>query len=154
LRASSGSSWVLKSVFWKGRDISDVPIDLAAVQQVTDLTVTLTNAVPTLSGIVQTERGVAAESVAVIAFPVSPSGWTRYGLLPRSIKTAATSTTGTFEFKTLPAGDFYVVAVPASQRNAWQDPGFLQRMSAVGARVRLSWGETTTQALRLIGDAR
>jgi len=44
--------------------------------------------------------------------------------------------------------------VPASQRTAWQDPAFLQRMSSIAARVRLSWGETTAQSLRLIGEAR
>jgi len=154
LRAGAFGGWMVRSVSWQGRDITDVPIDLAAVPRATDVTITLTNAVPTLRGSVETERGERADGVAVLAFPAAQDGWRRYGVTPRSIKTTSTSSTGAFEFTTLPAGDYYVVAVPAALRTAWQDPAFLQRMSSVAARVRLSWGETTAQSLRLIGEAR
>ncbi len=146
--------WMVKSVTWRERDVTDVALDLAAVRQVSEVTVTLTNVVPTLSGVVRGRDGLAAENAAIVVFPVTRTSWTRYGLMPRGITTIAASTTGAFEITTLPAGDYFAVAVPDAQRWAWHEAGFFERMSAVATRVRLSWGQTTTQTLPLVAEAR
>jgi hypothetical protein len=111
--------------------------------------------VPTVTGIVRDGQGLPAEAAAaVIAFPVEPQAWAAYGLTPRRIKSASTSSSGSFEMTTLPAGEYYLLAVPASQRLAWQDPEFLMRMAPAATRVRVQWGDTTAQDLRLQGQDR
>ena len=49
---------------------------------------------------------------------------------------------------TLPAGDFYLIAVDQSQVNAWSEPGFLAAAARTAIRVSLAWGESKTQGLR------
>ena len=49
----------------------------------------------------------------------------------------------------MPAGEYYVVAVPAARRDAWRDPQFLEKLASVATRVTVGWGETKTQDLVL-----
>jgi hypothetical protein len=152
LRMQTSAGWLVKSVTWNGRDYAEIPFDAAATRDFSDVLVTVTNAVPTLTGAVRDGQGATADSAVVMAFPVEPESWAGYGFTPRRIKTTSTSNTGMFEFKTLPAGEYFLLAVPPSQRRAWQNPDYLRRMAATATRVRVDWGETTSQDLRLAGQ--
>jgi hypothetical protein len=85
----------------------------------------------------------------VIAFPVDPAGWTNYGLAPARIEATMAGVDGAFHIETLPAGDYFVVAVPRGQIDAWQDPAFFKRALPRASRVTLEWGKTGTVQLTI-----
>jgi hypothetical protein len=106
--------------------------------------VTFTNAPASLSGTVRGASGPAAGEAGVIVFPVEPDRWINYGLNPVRIKTARTSTTGAFRIRALPAGDYFVIAIPATRVYAWQEPEFFRKAQASAVRVSFGWGEQRT----------
>jgi hypothetical protein len=105
----------------------------------------VTDKVAKLSGVVQGE-GANAAPPAVIYFPTDPAQWSRYGLRPTRIGSASVSSRGSFQVE-LPAGEYFVVAVPAPQNRLWQDPKRLEAASALARRVTLAWDETRTETL-------
>jgi hypothetical protein len=67
-------------------------------------------------------------------------------LRPTRIGSASVSSRGSFQVE-LPAGEYFVVAVPAPQNRLWQDPKRLEAASALARRVTLAWDETRTETL-------
>jgi hypothetical protein len=147
---SAQPSWMIKSIQWGGRDFSDAPFDTNAAQDVTGVVVTLTNAVPVVTGNVRNPDGSMPNGSLVVVFPVDPARWTNYGLLPARIKTATPSSAGTFRINTLPAGNYYAVALDSTQRNAWLEPDFFKNAQPSAAKVSIAWGGTTNVDLQVI----
>jgi protocatechuate 3,4-dioxygenase beta subunit len=146
LRAS-GSSWLVKSIQWRGRDYTDAPFDTSAVESFTGVVMTLTNAAPVLTGTVREPNGTPASGATVIVFPADRAGWTSYGLTPSRIKSTFATNVGTFRLSTLPAGDYYVVALEGSPPSVWQEPEFFRSVENLATRVKLSWAGQSTQDL-------
>lgn len=142
------TGWMVKSVIVNGRDYTYTPIDIASGSPISDVVVTFTNAIPALSGVVRSDSGVAADA-AVIAFPVEPEQWTRYGISPARIKTVQASTIGQYRFRNLPAGNYYLIAVPASLMHAWREPDFFKQAQPLATRVTIGWGEQKTADLKV-----
>jgi hypothetical protein len=145
LRLPSQPGWLVKSVQWNGRDYSHSPIDAAGA--LSDVVITVTNALPTLSGVVRDRDGAPAPGSVVIAFPIDRAQWTGYGFFPDRIKTVVAGSSGAYRFGNLPAGDYYVTSVPASRATAWLQPGFFAEAERLATRVTISWGRETTQDL-------
>lgn len=140
---------VIKSIVSDGRDLANEPIDVSSGGDLTSVIVTITTRVPTLSGAVQATTGAPAVGAAVICFPANRNVWQKFGFNPTRTRSVAADSNGAFRFEGLPAGEYLVVAVPESQRDAWRDSQFLDAASRVAARVRLEWGATVNQTLRL-----
>jgi hypothetical protein len=131
-----------------GRDYTNTAIEVSSGSSLSDVVVTFTNAISSLSGVVTGDAGVTADA-AVIAFPVEPEQWTRYGLNPTRIKSVRVSTTGQFRFGNLQAGNYYVVAVPASRIHAWREADFFKQAQPMATRVSIAWGERKTTDLKV-----
>lgn len=144
----SDDGWVVESVTSNGKDVSRSGIDLGAGDEGAVI-VTLTNRTPTLAGTVRDTVGRPAASSAVIAFSADPQEWRGYALTPDRIQTTLTSESGGYEFRTLPAGSYFLVAVSAEQREAWRDPAFLERAANGAERVSIEWNGATTRDLAL-----
>ena len=147
LRSDGYREWVIKSVAWQGRDYLDLPFDAAATQHFTGVVVTMTNALPTITGVVRDDRGVT--DAAVIVFPANPNGWRNYGLSPPRIESAMAGADGRYSIRTPPAGEYFVIAVARRFVDAWLDPVFLKTAAPLAQRIQLRWGETTSQDLRV-----
>jgi hypothetical protein len=116
-------------------------------EDVTELVVTLTTASAALAGRVDANvRG--SVKMSVLAFPADPYRWANYGLAPRQIRTAPVSSTGGYRITGLPAGDYLVAALPASQAAKWMDPSRLRAIAADARRISLAWGQTATLNLQ------
>jgi hypothetical protein len=147
LRVGSGlARYAVKSITLDGVDITNKPLDASAIGPRSEVVMTLTDKMIVLSGNVHDDRGMAAGG-AVLVFPVERDQWSRYGLTPLRIRAVPLAGTSEFSVSALPAGDYFVVAVEASQLSAWQNPGFLSRAAAVATRVTLQWGDARTLAL-------
>jgi hypothetical protein len=148
LRGTGYQGWIVKSILWDGREYADRPFDLAATPDISGVVITATNAAPILTGAVRDARGSAVDA-AVIAFPVDPAGWSNYGFTPPRIEATTASTTGVFRMRPLPAGDYYIIAVPRAQVDAWMDPAFFKRAAPNATQVTLKWGATSTVDLKV-----
>jgi hypothetical protein len=131
----------LKSVTWKGRDMTNRPFDLLNESEIADVVITLTNKAATLRGTVRDPEGIAKEGSTVLIFPTDASTWTGYGLRPSHIITTRVASDHTFIASLLPAGEHFIVAIPSNVAESWRDVRFLQAAAVVASRVNLKWGD-------------
>jgi hypothetical protein len=137
----------LKSVVCGGRDYTHRPIDASAGTDISDCIVAFTDQVCRATGAVRGEQGAAPADTAVIAFPVERELWTRFGPHPARIRTAAVTPAGLFTVA-LPAGRYYLIAVPARLSDAWQsDASFFEQAAAQATEIHLEWGAKVSQDL-------
>jgi len=144
---TSDPALMIKSVRCESRDCTDSAIDVGDAD-VSNVVVTFTNAIPVVSGTVRDRTGTAS-AATVLAFPQQSDLWTHYSAVPVRIRTAAAWSTGAYRLSALPAGDYFLVAVPPALSEAWRDPEFLKRAAAFGVRVSLAWGEEASRDLVL-----
>jgi hypothetical protein len=150
LRARNFPGWIAKSIVSGGRDYLDRPFDTSSGLDVSDIEITVTSKGAAIEGRVSDARGTpAGDGAAVIIFPVAREQWTSYGVTPPRIRSVRTTQTGTCVIDSLPAGDYFLVAVDAAQAGAWTDPAFFERASASAARVSVDWGERRPVSLTL-----
>jgi len=141
--------YAIRSMTMDGREIPAERFLVSDTNDINTIVLTLTDRIPKLSGIV---AGLEpTKPAAVIAFPVDQSLRSRYGLTPIRIRSVGVTTAGRYEFANLPAGDYFVVAVDASQRSAWQDPAFFESAVRAATRVTLGWGDTKIADVGLMG---
>jgi hypothetical protein len=151
LRFNQPAGTLVRSIVFDGADYTHRPLNLTDGRDVTNVQVTFTDNLPTLTGSIRGDDAALKTSV-VIAFPVEPDQWSNYGLTPDRIKTSRPSAAGTFRFSTLPEGDYYLFAAPGSEIDAWQDPAYLQQAAKLATRVSLKWGQTTNADVTLVRE--
>jgi len=137
----------LKSVTWQGRDYTDLPFDASSGADITGVEVVFTSDMATVNGTVRDDKGSPAVGTAVVYFPTNRELWQEYGLQSPRLGSVLTTSTGGYQVPRLPAGEFYFVAVPESQRGSWQRADFLDSASKVATHVDLRWGDKKTADL-------
>lgn len=142
LLRSSFLSYGVVSVVWDGRDVRDSGFDASAGKDFTGVVVTLTDKKVEINGTVSDSR--PSGRAAVLAFPADPGRWTNYAWDATAFKTARAGSDGSFKIQNLPAGDFHIVAVDASQIDEWTNPEFLKAAAPFSQRVTLKWGDKST----------
>jgi len=141
--------WIVKSISWNGRDYTGAPFDTTSASAFDNIVVTVTNAAPVVSGTVTDGQGTPAATGTVIAFPADPALWTNYGLAPTRIKPVGVSNTGAYRLATLPAGEYFLIALSGAQPMAWQDPEFFKKASALATRVSVGWSDKKSVDLKV-----
>jgi hypothetical protein len=139
------SGWFVKSVTLQGRDIADLPFEMK--ETMSGVTVTMSRRGASVSGAVRSTAGAPDATAALLLFPTDTRLWIDYGPYSRRLKDTRATRTGTFEIRDLPAGDYYLVAVPQAAMT-WK-PGFLESMSRIATRVTLSEAEQRSIDLRV-----
>ena len=111
------SGWMLSSSTVNGRDVLDTPIDLR--QSVDGAVVTFSDRPAELSGVVPDASGKPSATDTVILFPADRALW-----IPRArrIRAERSLADGTFLFRFLPAGDYYVAATADVDEYEWYRP--------------------------------
>jgi hypothetical protein len=135
------------SVVWQGREARDIGLDASSGEDFHDVVVTLTDKTIEINGTVTGANG--PQIAAVIAFPVDRSRWTNFGLRPANFEGTRSASSGSFRLERLVEGDYYLIAVDSSQRNAWVDARFLSAAAPLASRVSLKWGDKQTVNLSL-----
>ena len=147
LVTSLPAGWTLKSVTAGEQNAVDKPIDVTA-NGITDLVVTITDQVSTLTGTARDANGQSAPQATVAVFPADKSLWPPPGVASRRIQTAAPGRDGRYSFRGLPAGEYFVVAAdwPAD----FSDTKVLATLVSAVSRVTMSGGEIKTQDVRVM----
>ena len=95
-------------------------------------------------------RDTPTKHAVVIAFPVNRDMWANYGFTQSRARSSPTSSSGTYRFQSLPAGDYYLAAVPADQATIAQEPAMLAKLAPLATRLTLAWGDVKVQDLSVV----
>ena len=144
LRVILPAGWIIKSIMWKGQDYTRAPFDATATEDFSGVEVLVTDSVPELTGTVRGTDDQRPERAMVVAFPVNPEQWQDAGLVPAHMKIAPVAAGNTYRFTSLPAGDYFVVAIDRALLATWRDPDVLAQLQRSAARVTLPPGRATS----------
>jgi hypothetical protein len=145
--ASGTQGWRLRSAMWQGKDLLETGLDLNdSTGDVTGVVLTFTDRpAGVVTGVVKSEGGSIDPACTVVIFPTSSGPWPAF--TPR-IASDRPATNGKFEFRDLPAGDYYVVTVRDPGDDDWRTPEFLRPLISRATRVTLHEGEQLNLTLR------
>jgi hypothetical protein len=139
-------AWFFKSAVLNGRNLSDDPLEMEG-EDISGVVVTFTDRTSSLGGSVMDSSGRPDTSAEVVVFPADGQGW-RTGLPnPRRIRNTRVSQAGTYEFGSLPAGEYYVAAMGAASAGDPQDPKFLEKLMPVASKVTVADGDKKQENL-------
>ena len=141
------AGWTLKSAMWNGRDISVEAFELDA--DIGDVVLTFTDRTTDLTGLITGSKGPDA-AAEVIVFPADTLAWKEIGVTTRRSRNVRTDRGGRFGISGLPAGDYFVVAVPGGAIRDWNDPKFLEPLMPSATRITLADGEKKAIDLRTV----
>ena len=145
LTVPTPTGWFVKHIKSGGRDVPDLPVDLSA--DLSDLVVTISNRGARVFGTVRADSARADTAATVMLFPSDPRQWVDFSVYPRVIKEGRTDRDGAYAFGDLPAGEYFILAVPQTAVD-WTRPGFLESLSRVATRLTLGEGESRAIDLR------
>jgi hypothetical protein len=123
-------------------------MDLSAGADISDCTVTFTTDATTLRGTVEDDLSHGAVDADVIVFPVERDQWDALGLSPARLKCLQVRSDGAYQFQSLPAGEYYVIAVSGEASKRFPDPEMFAALTAKATKVRLAWGEVLVENLK------
>jgi hypothetical protein len=146
LRVDAPTGWVLRGAMLDNRDISDAPVELRD-SDVESVTIAFTDRRTSVTGEVTTSSGNPDGKATVILFPQDSALWVDSGPSPRRLKTTRPRGDGTYSMS-VPAGDYYVIAVSDTGSFEWNDPQFLAAIAPSAIRITVNEGDAHAQALR------
>ncbi len=146
--SAMGGGWTLKSVLANGRDIADAPIEIRAGVDLSGVVVTFTDRPSELSGTVLDGAGRPTPGFPIVVFSTDRMYWTPGS---RRVQQARPASDGTFTVTGLPAGEYFVCAVPSVDRTEVYDPAFLDQLVPGSFKITIQDGEKKTQDLKLGG---
>jgi len=139
--------WSVASIMMGGQDVTDLPIEIGTVN-LPPITVTFTDRVSTLSGVVTAPAGQTGSDYFVVVLPVNSEYWAP---LSRRIKSTRPGLDGRYEFVGLPAGEYGLSATTDLEPSDLQDSSVLAELAAHAVHVTLGLGEKKTFDLKLGG---
>ena len=144
--ASAPSGWTFRGATIGGRDVSDTPLEIDG--DVTGVVLSFTDHPTQLTGNVTADSG-SPEGATVIVFPTDSSAWVGYGSSSRRLRTARADKAGGFSISSLPAGEYFIAAVPDKMAADWQNPKFLEGLTSDATRFRIGDGEKRSQNVKV-----
>ena len=140
--------WFLQSISYNGLDAAETPLDLENTDA-TGMIFTYTDRLTEAVGTVRNSAGTSDPAASVIVFPADSQTWPAMWLNPRRFRRVRVEATGAFKISPLPAGSYFLVAIPDEAIGDWQDPSFLDALSRGVSPVTIAEGESKTLDLRI-----
>ena len=146
ITAGGAPGWFLESAAVGGVDALDFPFEVKPNQNVSGLTVTMTDRQTELTGVMVDNRNQPAVDYTLVIFPADQRFWTGSS---RRIQTTRPGTDGRYTVRNLPPGDYRIATLLDIAPGATQDPAFLQQIESATMKITLAPGEKKTQDIRL-----
>ena len=118
-------------------------------RDLTDVVMTFTDKVTTVSGEVRAPESNASPEATVVLFPVDVPGWIASGMSPLRALSVPTSATGAYQLQVALPGEYLLVAIPPEILPD-VDAEFVRRFGSSAVRISIAAGDTKTQALTLV----
>jgi hypothetical protein len=148
LRLNMPDGWVVQSIRFDGRDVTDGAIEGRSGDSLAGVQVVVTNKVNVVAGSITDGKGAATSDGTVLVFADDTQKWMEDS---RFVRSARPDQQGTFQIKGLPAGDYLAVALEYVEDGSWNDPDFLESIRRYSQHVKLAeTAGSQTVALRLI----
>ena len=145
----SGPAWTIKSAIAGGRDTLDTPLDVRPGTNIEGVTITYSDLVSEISGTLSDGKGQPISDLSILVFTTDRSLW---GTPSRRLRPPTQpSSDGKFRITGLPAGEYFLGAVTDLEPGDWQDPAFLEQLSAAAIKVTIAEGEKKVQDIKIAG---
>src|SRR5262249_44540314 len=141
-----GPGWSIRSVRYRGNDITDSGMEFRPSGDVSEVEVEVTNKVTDVSGLVTNSKGEAVKDYSVVVFPQDREKWTPNS---RYLKTARPDQDGRFKVTGLPPGEYRVIALDYVDQNEWNTPEYLDGIRAKATAFSINEGEAKSVDLRI-----
>jgi protocatechuate 3,4-dioxygenase beta subunit len=142
-RAMAG--WETKGATLSGRDVSTRPMDVSG--DVTGIVLTVTDRPSELAGTARTAEGAPDPSAAVVMFSAERELWTTIGASNRRFRAVRAAENGTYLFRGVPEGDYFVAAIPDEEAVDWLVPSRLEALARVAVKIAVRDEEKKSQEL-------
>lgn len=126
--------WVLKSVTWRGQDITDTGVEAESQQVFSDVVVTITDRASEIAGLVQDGQGAAVADATVLIIPVSSQFWAKTSRRFRLLRSDAA---GRYVVRGLPSGEYRAVASLELDDSEAYRRDLLQEIAEAGLPISL-----------------
>jgi hypothetical protein len=146
--ANPMSSWMVKSITVAGRDVTNEGLELKSTD-LTDVVVTFTDQISSISGTVKAPQSGGFENVSVVYVPADYQRWLLTGGISRRNPIVATDAKGAFTIGRVPPGDYLIIAVDNGVLEATQGVDFYDRLARMASRITVNLGEKKTVALEV-----
>ncbi len=150
---AGASGWTLKAAMVGGRDALDTPLEVRPGSPIEGVTITYTDVVNEISGTLSDGKGKPISDLSILVFTTDRTQWGSSS--SRRLRPAIQpSSDGKFRITGLPAGEYYLGVVTDLEPSDWQDPAFLEQLSAAAIKLTLAEGEKKVQDIKLASDGK
>lgn len=140
--------WVLKSVRYRGSDITDLQLPVDEREQLHDVRIVISDASATVSGVVENPRQVPIANTGVLIGAKVPIFWLRTS---RRMRVTFTDANGRWSVAGLPPGDYFAVAAPSIDESVLARRDRLAALQAIGTPFHIE-SDASRPALTLTLD--
>jgi protocatechuate 3,4-dioxygenase beta subunit len=146
--ATSTSGWALTSALVEGREALDGPIDVSGESDITDVALHFTDHPSGVAGTLQTAAGLPASDYFVVVFSKDLSYWKPGS---RRIAMARPNSSGAFNVRNLPPGEYLIAALTDVEDGEWFDKDFLSQLVPAARTFTIETGQVAREDLRIGG---
>jgi hypothetical protein len=143
--ATAPGGWFLRSAVLAGKDVADVPFDIAAGQNLSGLVVTLTDTPTELSGVLNDGDGRPAPQLYVVVFATDKTLWTA----GRRVRSVRSGENGSYTITGLPPGEYYLCALTELDTALQYEGEYLGQLIPASIKIALGEGEKKQQNLQI-----
>lgn len=142
------TGWRPANAMYQNVDTLDEPLDVRPGIGVDDLSVTITDQVAEISGIVTDRAGRPTPEFSAMVFSAERVLWSSPR---RSSGIVRIGTDGRYKVAGLPAGSYYLAIVNDIDANQVSDPMFLEQLMTGAVKITLTDGQKVVQDLKIGG---
>ena len=146
ISAGGAPGWFVESASIAGVEALDFPFEIKPGQNVSGVTITMTDRQTELTGVMVDNKNQPALDYTLVIFPADQKLWTGSS---RRIQTIRPATDGRYTIRNLPPGEYKIATLLDIEPGAAQDANFLQQIESATMRITLAAGEKKTQDIRL-----
>jgi hypothetical protein len=147
LRMNMPDDWVVQSIQFDGRDVTDDAIEARSGDAIAGVQIVVTNKVNGIAGSITDAKGTVTGDGTVLVFADDSRKWLEDS---RFVRSARPDQQGTFQIKGFAPGDYLAVALEYVEDGSWNDPEYLESIRRYGQRIRLGESGSQTLALKLV----
>jgi len=142
------TGWFFDTATIPGADVTGQIVEVKR-QDLTGITVTLTDQRAELSGTIMTDNGEPAPEYFILLYPSDEKYWTPYS---GRLHGTRAKQDGTFIIGGLQRGNYRLATLLDAEFGAWFNPAFLHRIDADSMALAIAGDERKVLNLRVAGD--